>query len=391
MQAEPVSCTYSDGRVDQWLPNILTFEAQGELADQRRRFVLLLSEALGVRLGAVTRSDSQEGTRISERLRELPEPAFLRILLAPETVHRLLWPERHRPEDIARFLARAVEAERYLCGLDSCADPPGWTAMGDDWAGPNPPGPTFKLADFPPIVLGDPAARHPLAAPEPAFDSDCPDDAALGLLTDRLTEVRQRLEATSGALWAFARDFTITLVLRGGAGNPGFRSSSPERFVGRSILWNPHAPEVTVADLAEALVHEAIHTVLDTADALIIRDQPPGTRWVTDPELYDGVSRTTSPWTGRPLDVPTYVHGSFVWFGLLCFWSRALLSNAFDPLTSRLRMLRAGAPFMNGTALHPLEPFASRIRGDVLALLRAQQADVSAQFGELTASHQAAR
>ena len=376
--------------LDAWLPDVLSFVPGPGLDDLRRHFTLLLADRLGARLGDFTRLDCAAGARLARRLGELPTDGFLRILVAPESIHRLLWPGLHEPQGVALFFERAVEAERARSGLDFDLAAPTWTALGDARVGGGAEVAALKLEDFPAVVLGDPATRHPLAAPggrdEARSSASAEGDDqlvgdALALVASRLTDVRRRLAEPDPAVWAFTRDFSVTLVLRRGSGErAGFRSSSPERFVGRSILWNPHLPEVSAADLAEALVHEAIHTVLDMADALLSRGVPAGTRWVTDPGLYDGASRTVSPWTGRPLDVPTYVHGFLVWFGLLCFWSKALIGKSFDAATARQRMIRAGAPFMNQTALAPLEPFIGAIRGDLLRLMRSIQDDVSADF-----------
>src|SRR5687768_15685302 len=77
------------------LPEILTFTPGSALIELRRRFLMLASTALGERLGIAAERDAPTGTRLAERLADLPGDAFLRVLLAPETIHRLLWSELH--------------------------------------------------------------------------------------------------------------------------------------------------------------------------------------------------------------------------------------------------------------------------------------------------------
>ncbi len=389
MRAETGPAPIVEVPLDAWLFEVLTFAPGTALHDLRRRFAMLLSERWGEWIGAYTLREREAGERLGQRLLELPTQAFYRIIIAPETVRQLLWPLAGAlPEaDSVRFFERAIEAERALCGLDYYLAEPAWTALGDRIVGLKGSDGGHATVGLPTLVLGDPANRNPLAPPP---DSDPKSEKAdrlsppnLALVIKQLVDVHCRLETIDPRLADFSRELNITLVLRCDSARQGFQSSSPERFVGRSILWNPEHPSVGLDDLAEAVVHEGIHTVLDMADALISRVSPKGERWVTDPTLYDGVSRTTSPWTGRPLDVPTYVHGFFVWFGLLCFWSKAASHGTFDSATARRRMLRAGAPFATRIALKPLEPFATSIRSDVLQLLRTIEDDVSEAFGEL--------
>jgi len=371
------------------LPEILSFAPGTALLDVRRRFMLLASDALGVRLAVAAEADAVAGQALAERIGDLPGDALLRLLLAPETIHRLLWSELHEPDEVTRFLRRGVEAEHARCGNDHELEGPTWTALGDVLAGGSDDVPTLAMQDFPPIVLGDPELRHPTARdvePGDAGDGLIPADALPGVIS-ALREAQLRIRTAGDEMWAFARELNTTLVLRtGGSAKASFASSSPERYVGRSNLWNAHDPEVTPADLAEAMVHEAIHTVLDAADALHTRVQPRTTRWVTDPALYDGVSRTVSAWTGRDLDVPTYVHAYFVWYGLLCFWTKALLGDAVDSSTAKARVIRAGGPFMTRSALEPLRPFFDAIRPDVATLLERIQDQVADEFEGLPAA-----
>src|SRR4051812_10726983 len=212
-----------------WLSGFLSFTEDAGPTAVRERFTMLVAERFGARIARIAGSNERGGANLSRRLEELPNDRFLRILLAPESVHRLLWPEMHQAADIALFFERAVEAERGLCGLDACLDSPSWTAVGDEWCGENSRVTVLKMKDYPPFVLADPRARHPLADSGDAMDEEHQlSKTSLALVKKRLREVRERLKATDNFFWAFARDFNITLVLRRTGGEPrGFRSSSP--------------------------------------------------------------------------------------------------------------------------------------------------------------------
>lgn len=368
--------------LDSWLPEVLTFAPGSGLSDLKRRFVMLLSERWGEWVGANARRDRAAGERLQGRISDLPPQSFFRILTAPESVRRLLWSSGDvaELEQNTRFFARAIEAERALCSLDHDLPDPSWTAMGDRAAPAGALAGEYVVDGLPRLVIGDPAARTPLASGPDGDLADVP------RVIDRLHEVMARLRATDPVFADFARELNITLVLRRDTARPDFQSNSPERYVGRSILWNPDGDDVGLDDLAEALIHEGIHTALDMADALLFRAWPRGTRWITDPALYDGVSRTASPWTGRPLDVPSYVHAFLVWFGLLTFWARAASRGSFDASVARRRLLRAGAPFAARAALPPLAPFLGSIRPDLLPIMDQLEEFVSETFGELAAA-----
>ncbi|WP_158298688.1 hypothetical protein [Sphingomonas psychrotolerans] len=381
MPIETTSPIESETAAETWLPEVLGFSSGTALESLRSRFVLLVSERWGAWIGAFTLADPEAGERLQSRVSDLPVEALCRILLAPESIRRLLWRsgEKADREESARFFVRAVEVERAFSGLDHQLDEVVWSAMGDRHC-LSPAPYTAGCGDLPRLVIGDPATRLPSAP----TSGDPPEPwPTLPALVEQLQEAQEHLRATDPRLADFARDWNTTLVLRRVASRQGFQSSSPERYVGRSILWNPDDPAVGTDALAEAMIHEGLHTVFDMADALLSRVTPPRARWVTEPMLYDGVSRTISPWTGRPLDVPTYVHAFLVWFGLLTLWAKVASRGTFEPPIARGRLLRAGAPFATRTAFTPLEPFAGRIRSDVKDLMRQLEEQASQAFRHL--------
>lgn len=376
--APPIEAEFA---AETWLPEVLGFSSGTALEDLRSRFVLMMCERWGGWIGAFTSENADAGRRLQQRVADLPVEALCQIFLAPESIRRLLWrgTDEVCKQETARFFVRAVEVERFFCGLDHELGEPAWNAMGDR-RGPGPAAFSARPQDLPRLVIGDPATRRPC---EPNMEEMPETWLAFPTLVERLQEAQRRLRETDTGLGDFARDWNTTLVLRRDSSRPGFQSSSPERYVGRSIFWNADDPDVGIDDLAESLIHEGLHTVFDMADALLSRVTPPRARWVTEPALYDGVSRTVSPWTGRPLDVPTYVHAFLVWFGLLTLWAKVAGKGTFDTKVARSRLLRAGAPFAARTAFTPLEPFAGQIRPDVKDLMKYLEEQGSQAFGEL--------
>ncbi|WP_066723763.1 hypothetical protein [Sphingomonas pituitosa] len=386
MSTETASPIDFEAAVETWLPEVLDFSFGNTLESLRSRFILFVSERWGGWIGALTLADHEAGERLQSRISDLPLEALCRILLAPESIRRLLWAsgEPADREESVRFFVRAVEVERASCGLDHQLDDVVWSAMGDRHSlSPDPH--TTRCGDLPRLVIGDPATKLPSTQPPGSPPEPWP---ALPAMVARLQEAQALLRATDPKLADFARDWNTTLVLRHAPSSRGFQSSSPERYVGRSILWDMDDPAVGTDALAEAMIHEGLHTVFDMADAMLSRVTPRRARWVTDPSLYDGVSRTVSPWTGSRLDVPTYVHAFLVWFGLLGLWAKVASRGTFEPQVARKRLLRAGVPFATRTAFMPLEPFAEQIRPDVRDLLRQFEDQASQAFDHLAGEEQ---
>ena len=65
--------------------------------------------------------------------------------------------------------------------------------------------------------------------------------------------------------------------------------------------------------VADRLVHEAIH-------ALVFKENLADGALVSSP---DTKVRVVSPWSGSRLELLTFMHAAFVWFGLWHFWRRA--------------------------------------------------------------------
>jgi hypothetical protein len=121
----------------------------------------------------------------------------------------------------------------------------------------------------------------------------------------------------SAGISGLIEELTRVVVVRWDNRVPRFRSASTDLAHGRPVLHNVHRSGVTPELIADALVHEAIHALLDLAE-----DADPITPMRRqNRSAIDGCRVIASPWTGRLLDVNTFVQACYVWYGLVRFWT----------------------------------------------------------------------
>jgi hypothetical protein len=361
------------------LPEVLRWSGPVDvLARSHQAYSALLGGQLGGVLARIARREPATAAELLTRIQALPDAALTRLLTAPQTCHRLLWPERHAAEALASFLASAVTAE--LAGLDpaQASDEETWSALGDlrsSRAGgvqraPRPSGlmPLDFDSPFVQSVISPAAsAPHQPASPE-QFDDD-ERRAILG----RFDVAARGMRATSETVFGFAVAYNKVVILHKSASSDRFLTRSPEKLIGLAVFRNAHRPDVDAVDLAEGMVHEAIHTVLDIDEYTRQREGAGLAPWLQDLGLYDGATRTCSPWTGNPLPVHTYLHACFVWYGLVHFWALALATSAFDRARVQHRLAVAARGFVRGDALDEIRPFRDVIAPDLLEAVARMQ------------------
>jgi hypothetical protein len=366
----------------------LTWQGDGRaLGALRATYVDVLADALGRALARFQTSDPTLGAELADLARTLPDSGFARFLTAPETSCVLLWPRRLSPYEIMLFFRRALEAERARdTGGGAASGAEAWTALGDfcvhadgrTTASPARPG-------LPPLDFSSPHARE-LSHGSPSaaeYGRQARYDAEEAVaLAEVIGAALGGIAAVDGRAAAFVASFTSVLMfVRSRAGSESrFSSRSPERHVGLSVLVDAHLPTVDRVDLAEALIHEAIHSVLDMHEACARAGRDGAGCWVARESLYDGAPRTVSPWTGTRLALPTYLHACFVWFGLVHFWSRSLGSGAFDGARVIARLRQALRGFLADDVLTQLDPFREAIRPDLLTALTGMRDQLVATF-----------
>lgn len=312
----------------------------------------------------------------------LPDEAVRVILEAPRTQTCLaLCPEEHHRS----YLAAATAAERArrdepwtLPASTRCSTCTLLTSHHDG---------TTRLwssgADASWDVRTHAATSQPRLAPGlvldvggPAVTGVLPDipGAAAPLQPQEVTAVHHRAD---GALRLLAEGapvaarlvtaLTRSVVCRKDRGGPGSCGASSALAIGQTVVRNPQAPAVDEAWFGETLVHEAVHATLD-----VMRATHP---MLLAPERV-AQARVASPWTGRLLDVDTYLQACWVWYALTWMWGMvAATAPDRGDTTARVRARghRAAAGFWSGDVRDGLGEFASLVDPEVLQALGAAQ------------------
>lgn len=361
------------------IPDLLGWDEPDGLVTAYAAYTELLSRRLGEAIALAMRADRARGTELEREIAALPDRALSTMLTAPETSHHLFWRAPLDPLGAAEFLMEAARVERSR--LDPTIDPerPMWSALGDLMIAPG--GERYEA----PLLAGS----IPVDLIGPRLDAVAGVSGPGGILDEAS---RQRALEVAGRAMAMIRDthplvadfvsgFTTVLALRRDTRVPGaFTSRSPEKRIGLSLLANPDLPSVDDVEIAEALVHEAMHTLLDIDETIRRLDRPREEHWVKENRLYDGELRTISPWTSNPLPLPTYIHACFVWYGLLRFWGSVYGLGAFDQARVRARMEKAVIGFLGAPLLEQASEHADAIDPRLRQGIERMQESVQAVF-----------
>lgn len=366
------------------LPGIFTWSSESDvLTTLHGSFLDLLATRLGEQLArAMARGASQHVSAVTAALDALPPEVVDAILCAPEVSYRLLWPSHHDDVDAARFVAgvftdagRPDDRLPSAYPLQGSAGPDVFGADGAVVAHwplyrelPLDVASTFALTVD---VVGSRLRRDTPGPPLTPAELQ----ATLLLLEEACVEIARGV----GPAWRVVRDFTkVVMLLPDEAAPTQFSSGSSGQFVGRTVLSNPHLPTVTPVHLAEALVHEAMHSVLYMDEQ---HDD-----WVLDPALYAGPMRIASPWTGNPLPLRPFLQACFVWYGLLSFWSTALGRCRFDRECVRERIAVAASGFLRGDLLAHVREVKDRLAPPLIGAVAEMQSRVCAAVDEAAPS-----
>jgi hypothetical protein len=121
------------------------------------------------------------------------------------------------------------------------------------------------------------------------------------------------------------------------------------------VMINPSVAIGKPELLTDGLVHESIHCAIDHCEFVA----PILTVVQTDAAII-------SPWTGRRLDLATFIHASFVWYGLVHFWTLATARHTEPTPGAREMLAIARKGFL---AAHPsvlLAPFVALLNPEVV-------------------------
>lgn len=361
------------------LPRIFTWEdASSELITLHDRFDLLLGERLGQLLSRLAPTTSASlADEVTDLVAQLDNRDLAATLAVPEVSYRLLWPMHHGDVQAAGFIRDALCTARAVA-LAMPVTPPAWLADGSGYIDDS--GLVTSPWDRPgglPVDFGSPHALatdvsgERLRAPTPRPP----------LAQNEVRVVQMKLKAAADTIarltphaWRMTYDFTKAVILIPDLGAPQqFSSGSSGQFIGRSVLANAQLNKVTAVQVAEALLHEAIHAVLymdEQHDA-----------WVLENDLYAGPMRITSPWTGNRLPLRPFLQAAFVWYGILAFWSRVRTAGAFPDTDVRARLNESAAGFLRGRLLDQIASAIDRLSPELVEAVDELQQDVQSAMG----------
>lgn len=357
------------------LPEVLTWSGDGvTFQETHDRYRQTVTEVLGNVLAAINREDQTQGNSVAAAIREASDTALLRVILAPQTSHLLMWEQPLALLETGRFLQRSLCAEAVKEGRPATLTEPTWTALGDALAMP-----TGEVAagrsieGMMPLDFDSPQVRN--ADPLGLYHSQSPwhplTDSRREIAMERLATAWKGIGEASPAAGAFSKQFIKVLALQQDDAESSFAAYSTQQYPGRAVISNPQL--VDAAQIAEAIVHEAMHALL----YMLVQTYP----WGVEDPLYDDRPKVASPWTGKMLPISTYLHACFVWYGILHFWSRALATEAFPARRIRGRLSRAALGFRGRPLLELVDAAdLSLIAAPIREAIQGMQARVMEAF-----------
>jgi len=363
------------------LPDLLRWTGGSVTAARNLRSRLLDRSAECV--GAIIARHAPSPRSTLEELLSLPNCE--RILLAPAVTSFVARDFAGRTDgevDAWTFLSRSLAAEKALAA-SSAVERPLWTALGDTYlpAGHTAnelveidTGPCWRAGTpyFASRILGDTVvdAFSPGAVgwlPDVALGDGAFTSSAYNLSIQKLLDACNTIAAASPHAADTVGTIARVILLRSDAQLHEFRAASSPIGIGRIVLRNPHLTDATVLEIVDGLVHETIHGLVDVVelDAPLV-----GTS-------FSGQS-ASSPWTGRMLDLRTYLHACFVWYGLWQFWSQ-LATRSHDAALARRYIALCTRGFVSdGGILAPISKLTDLLSTGVLEVLEQLQSEVTA-------------
>ena len=154
---------------------------------------------------------------------------------------------------------------------------------------------------------------------------------------DLFTEIISPIEGTPAL--KFVLNFESVIVARklSEASSSSLVSSTVDNLNRQMGLFSKDFKQQKHESLAEAMVHESIHSFLDQLEFCnpwMPTLKPTKTHYKT----------VKSPWTGNQINIGGIVQAIFVWFGLYNFWHYAFVNKLYTPTYSieRLAFIKKG-------------------------------------------------
>jgi hypothetical protein len=189
---------------------------------------------------------------------------------------------------------------------------------------------------------------------------------------ERVDRAWSLVDQLGGRVSNLARTCTRVILLRSSeAGQVG--SWSTDELIGCTVLLNADSDDFSVATLAEALVHEAIHHV----QAMYEIRRP----FVADSSLAASPTRYPSPWSGQPLTAKSFLAACFVWYAIATMWATA--GDGVAGADERAaQQWRASRGFVAGDPAATVSEFAWALDRDIPAAVATLQDAVRRQWAQ---------
>ena len=290
-------------------------ESVVEMLAWRKSNPLLTRSAREARMGNVRQtvtellSSDQAEYNLRTVWTQLPSHIVDRIAGAPTTSYVI---DQANRSATLRFIYHSIEAELNHACL-RCGRPAVWTALGDiGWMEDGAPVVARRTMSGIPVDFDSPGVRIRLCIEDEGNWNESSDSLSVDSRNIAIEKIDSAMECLkSGSDYCYelvcenTRVITITCHPKSGL----FSSASSPEFPGRTELLNPHLLTVDVADVVDSLLHEAIHALLYELE-----------RTYGSLTTSEATGTIRSPWSTRELDVHTFVHACFVWYGLFYFW-----------------------------------------------------------------------
>jgi hypothetical protein len=289
------------------LPNLLTWKSGTALVDEAVRF----QEAWIFRRLYLWQSN--DSRRLVEQFMALPQASKKRLLNAP-LFHVLLSRKRLPTPEMWDQLGSILAVEQYLLGDRGKVEQRAWSALGDVSVPPAEGDTEMFQAAYLRGVLLD--ASSPNVAKSWIFPGLGAvahyTKAEMAGLQSKIEDHLEHIYATAPAAGYLVTNSIKVLALGKSAESSSIAASMSARVnIGLVGLGNLHSSHWTPATLSEALVHEAIHSVIYRLELFQSLYTDERAAWTEE---------IVSPWSGRTLKLHSFVHASYVWFGIWNFW-----------------------------------------------------------------------
>jgi len=328
--------------------------------------MITCSDRLTRTLHCLAAQDAYRAEQLQERIGRLPDDALVRMLMAPEIGFRLGYHNSDAIGETARFIEESLTAEEVRVGDRRPPDGPCWSALGDLCFSASPDGP-YVAPRIGGIVIDFESPWVLCKLPHITGEAEAISPANRATALDRIGDAVRLMNMASVRATVATRSFTQAIIIRSDPSRPDFyTSASTTLCLGRAVMRNPFVACATPSEVADGLVHEAIHCICDLTE---IHDG----RWLPGGRDVYHV-KVASPWTERQLDIHTYLQACWVWYGLWHFWARAIETDAIATDEGLRCLGRAFRGFVDGAAVARLAPHRTLIDPAVFGTLEEGQA-----------------